>query len=210
MADTSVTVQTLVNNTIVRQKDSQKLDWTDAELLIYVNKARDYIHKLLVLDNQEIAISTGTITMVALTQEYTLSGNLDDFWAMSTNGVYFTGSITPLIPVTLEDKIRFGGSTTNTEPKYYYLTPIKIGIIPIPTATSVSTYGTLNCRYFKKESDLALTDSMPYKNIFNEPVSMFVSNMAMLRLGVDTAEYTAIYNNLEMSVRSIIAKRSQL
>lgn len=210
MADTTVTVQTLVNNTIVRQKDSQKLDWADAELLIYVNKARDYIHKLLVVDGQEIAITTGDITMVASTQEYDLSGNLDDFWCMSTNGVYFTGATTPLIPVTAEDKIRYGGSTTNAAPAYYYLTPTKIGVIPIPTATSVSVYGTLNCRYFKKEADLALTDSMPYKNIFNEPVSMFVSNMAMLRLGVDTAEYTAIYNNLETSVRAIIARRSQL
>ena len=210
MADTAVTVQTLLDDCIVRQKDSQKVDWPDAELLRYVNKARDYIHKLLVQGAEEIAINAGTISMVSGQQEYLLSGNLDNFWAMAPNGVYFSGQTTPLFPITVEDSVRYGSTTTTEMPSYYYITSTKLGVVPIPTDTSIDSYPTLNCRYFKMESALTLASNMPYKNIFNEPVSMFASNMAMLRLGVNTAEYTTIYNALEESVRAILKRRSSL
>lgn len=210
MADTNVTAQTIIDNSIVRQKDAQKVDWSDAELLIYLNKARDHIHQILVMQNEEIAANEGTITIVALTQEYDLSGNLDDFWKMAPNGVWFNGYTSILSPATVEDKIRYGSTTTDTAPDLYYLTSTKLGLIPKPTATSVITYNALKCRYYKKETDLSLSSYMPYKNIFNEAISVFIDSMAMMRLGVDSSEYTAIYNALEKTVFEILAKRSQL
>lgn len=207
MGDTAVTIQTTLDNSIARAKDSDKTQWSDAQLLIFLNKAVDYVHKLLIRIENELVITDGTITMAASTQEYTLAGTLDDFWAMSTNGVYFTDFLTPC---SYEDKIREGSTTTDVAPTLYYVTDTHLGVVNIPTATSAAAYPTLNCRYFKKNTALALTDNMPYKNLFNEPVSSFVDHVAVLKTTAPTQEFTALYNALEASTLEIAKKRSPL
>jgi len=204
MADTAVTVQTMIDNSIARAKDSNKTQWSDAQLLKFVNKAVDYVHKLLIRIKSEIAITDGTITLSA-TQEYTLSGTLDDFWGMSE--VYFDGVSAPLTPVSYEDKIREAGSTTDTNPLSYYLTATKLGLVKTPSATAAAAYPTLSCRYFKKNTALALGDNMPYKNIFNEPIALFMDHLALIKAEVPAEELTALYNALEESTLDIVSKR---
>jgi len=208
MADTTVTVQTIIANTIARQKDPDKNTWADAELLKYLNKAREFVYNLLILLQSEIGITDGTITMVAVTQEYTLSGNLDNFWAMQAEGVYFSTVGTPLTPITKADAIRLGTTTTDTPPTMFYLTATKLGVCSIPTTTEVSVDATLHCRHYAYQADLALTDTMPWKNIFNTPISFFVDSMAFIRNEVGSAEVSAIYNTLETTVLKIINIRS--
>jgi len=202
--DTTVTAQTTVDNSLARQKDPDKTQWTDAGLLNYMNKAVSFIHMKLIQMNNELAVSTGTVTMVASTQEYDLSGNLDNFWKMKRNGVYFT---TPLTEISLEDAKRAGATTTNSAPTAYYLTAAKIGVVPVPTATAVIAAPTLYCRYFAKETTLALATAMPYKNLFNEVISTFASSMALFKTEASSAEYLSVYNALEESTMEIASKR---
>jgi len=207
MADTTVTVQTIIDNSIARAKDAHSTQWTDAQLLIFLNKAVDFTHKLLIRLQSEIIITDVTVDMVASTQEYALSGNLDDFWAMAHHGVYFSGEGNFLVPATYEDKIRAVGDTTDAAPESYYVTDTHLGVINIPTTTSVAAYPTLSLRYFKKNTTLTFTDNMPYNNILNESIGSFMDHMAILKTNAQTAEFTALYNTLEESTMTIINKR---
>jgi len=204
MTDTAVTAQVTIDNSIARAKDTAKTQWSDAQLLIFMNKAVDSIHKLLIRIQSEIVKTDSTITMVNATQEYALSGNLDDFWGMSENGVYFTDFLKPCI---YEDKVRSGTETTDTAPVSYYITDTDIGVIPIPTSTSVAAFPTLYCRYFKKNTALSLSSNMPYKNLFNEPISSFMDNMAVLKTTAPTEEYAALFNSLEEATIDIAKNR---
>lgn len=206
MADTAVTAQTVIDNCIARMKDIHDTQWADSVLLNEINRAVDYVHRILINMNSPLAISSGTVSMAADTQEYDLSGNLDDFWRMKQNGVYFSDG-TILKPVTLEDAQRAGSTTTDSAPEYFYLTGTKIGVVYTPTATSVTSYGTLNCRYFAKPTTLGLSDNMPYKNLFNEPVGMFATSTAMFRTDTPQAEYLAVYNALEEATLEIVRNR---
>lgn len=204
MADTTVTAQTLIDNSLARAKDPDDIQWTDADLLNYMNKAVSYIHMKLVQMNSELAVSAGTVTMVAATQEYDLSGNLDNFWKMVRNGVYFT---TPLTEISLEDAKRAGSTSTGVAPTAYYLTAAKIGLVPIPAAAAVIVAPTLYCRYFAKETTLALGTAMPYKNLFNEAISTFASSLALFKTEAQSAEYLSVYNALEEATMDIAKNR---
>lgn len=211
MSDTSVTAQSVIDNSLSRAKDSDKTQWADTELLKFLNKAYDYTQKLLIRIQSELVITTGTVTMSALAQEYTLDGDLDDFWAMAHHGVYFDGQGDFLVPVPYEDKVRSAGSTTDSAPSSYYLTSTKIGVLDIPTATSTAAYSTLSCRYFKKNSSLSLTTPMPYKNVFNEPMSAFMDNVAIVKTEEAKGEiYAALYNTLEETTLMIAASRNPI
>ena len=134
MADTTVTAQTVVDSSIARAKDPYKTQWTDAQLLIFLNKAYDYAHKILIQAKSELVITSVQVTMAA-TREYSLADHLPDFWGMVENGVYFT--TTPLTPVTVEDAKRYGTTTTTVAPTAYYLTGTHLGMLQTPTDAAV-------------------------------------------------------------------------
>ena len=207
--DTLFTTQAIIDDSIVRAKDEYKTQWPDALLLKILNRAVQYTTHLLFNIHSELVVNVGTVTLIAGTQEYSLTDNLPDFMAMMEDGVYFENEDI-LLPITYEDKRREKAKTTDIAPLFYYITQDSIGVVNIPTATSVSSFPTLTCRYFKRFPDLTLLSSMPYKNLFNEPLSAFMDNMAMLKAEEITAECTAIYNALEESTMSIAKKRGQL
>jgi len=208
MADTTVTAQTVIDNSLTRLKDPKKTQWSDAYLLTRLKKAHAYVQRLLMLNNSELAITSGAITMTA-TQEFTLSGNLDNFWKMIPNGVFFAGE-TPMTQITVEDAKREGTTTTDDAPTCFYLTATALGVVNIPTATSIAAYPTLTCRYFAMETALTLASTMPYKNILNEPMSAFMDHLAIIKTTAPAEEYTAIYNTLEESTFAIIRQRAGL
>ena len=78
MTDTAITVQTVVDQSLLRARDLQKTNdrITDAQMLIYLNKAVSYIQNILTRINNSFGKSSETISLAADTQEYLLSGNL--------------------------------------------------------------------------------------------------------------------------------------
>lgn len=206
MADTAVTVQTEIDNSLARMKNpSKNLPWTDANLLKLWNKGMRFVYQLLIREASEIGITAGTITMTA-TQSYALSGNLDDFWVMAEKGVYFT-SAEPLVQCSYEDVIRESTDTTDALPTMFCLDADNLLLVKTPTATAVAINSTLNCRYFKYQADKALTDNCPWKNIFNEAITMFMDSVAFVQNEVDSSALAAIYNTLEEQTLIIINKR---
>ena len=207
MADTTVTAQTVIDNSIARAKDPYKTQWTDAQMLIFLNKAYDYTQKILIQAKSELVITSVSIDLSA-TREFSLATYLPDFWGMVEHGVYFDD--TPLTPVTVEDAIRYGTITTNTAATGYYVTGTNLGLLETPTDEAVGLFPSLTCRYFKKNAPLALGSAMPYKNLLNEPMSSFMDHLAVLKTTAPTAELTAIYNALESSALTLALKRVPL
>jgi hypothetical protein len=210
MAETTILAQAVIDNSIARAKDSHKNQWSDAQLLIFLNKAYDYVHKILIRIGSELVITSAEITMVASTQEYAIATDLEDFWGMSENGVYFAGVGIPLVPITFEDKFRSKAVAVDTAPTAYYMTSTYIGVVNIPNATSVAAYPTLTCRYFKLNTALTLATAMPYRNLFNEPMAAFMDHVALMKTSENTGELTAFYNALEESTIEIAKRRSPI
>lgn len=211
MSNTDVTVQSVLDNCIARAKDPDKTQWSDAQLLIFLNKGYDNIHKTLIRVSSEIVTSEATVTMVANTQEYLLADNLPDFWNMSENGVYFSTVPDPLVPMIYEDKQRAGADTTAIYPESYYITNLNLGVIDIPDATSVAAYSTLNCRYYKKNVPLLLAGaSMPYNNLFNETMSSYMDFIAVIKTTAPSSEYAALLNALEAQTLAIASVRTPI
>lgn len=209
MADTAVTAQTIIDSSVVRYKDANETQWADAELLAYLNDALEYVHSILIRENSELAVTYDTITIVAGTQEYELSGNLDNFYAMCPKGVWFSTEPNSLTPVNYEEKIHSGTTTSDLVPVAYYLTATHLGVIPIPTATAVAVSATLHCRFFTMPTELAVDGTMPYKNLFNRAAKRFMESMALIRNENSTAaDVSALYNTLETAAMDIIKKRT--
>ena len=201
MAHTTVTAQVVIDAGLARYKDPAETQWADAELLVYLNKGIEYIFKMLIAAKSDLATTVGSVTTSA-TQEFALP---DDLWGICPAGVSISGGITkPLGVATYEDKIRGGTTATSVDPKLYYLTADKIGLIPIPNATSAAAYTTLSIRYWKKPSALALTGNMPYLNIFNDAIAAFVDAMAFLRNQESAEIVMQIYNTLEQAVMLVV------
>jgi len=211
--NTDVTAQTVVDNCVSRRKDVDKTTWGDNELLTYLNKAIDNIGMMLIYLESELAITAATITLVEATQEYDLeTEGLDDFWAMSREGVYFSDVATPLVPVIYGAKIRGLATATDSYPLNYYITDDDLGVIGIPSSTAIALDGgdTLNCRYFKKPVILTLASNMPYGNVFNEAASLFMDSIAALRDDMDMAAYQNARMTLENLVLKVVRYRNPI
>jgi len=208
MADTDVTAQAVIDESLCRLKDPHDSQWEDTELLAYLNKGYNYIHRLMVKAQSEIGMSTTEVTMVATQQEYSLP---DDFHCMAAEGVFFPLVSKPLTPVTFTDKIRETSTEISTSPTMYYLTASNIGLINTPNATSAAAYPTLSLRYFKRVTPLELTGgttvNMPWKNMFNDAMSMFMDTIALMRDDMNSASIAAVYNELEQQAIEVINLR---
>ena len=206
MVDTAVTAQNMIDASYIRYADPAKTEWADAELLVYLNDGIEYAFQALHKLNSDLIKTVGSITTAATTQEYTLN---DDFWAMCENGVTLSGGISKaLVPGTYDDKTRNGTTTTAADPKVYYLTDTKLGLIPIPTTASAAAYTTISCRYFKKPTAIALGGSLPWRNIFNAPIKAFMCSFALLRNQRSLEAQNLIYNTLEAAVVELATRRT--
>ncbi|MBI9091813.1 MAG: hypothetical protein JEZ12_21590 [Desulfobacterium sp.] len=173
--------------------------------MIFLNKAYDYIHKQLIKNNSEINTVTVPVPLGGAVQEYPLVTYLENFWCMAEEGVYI--GTEPLAPLTIRDKVRAGGDLTNDPPTAYYVTPDSLGLVPVPSSQCVTNNPTIYCRYYPQNAPLELGSLMPWSGIFNEPMSTFMTNIALLKGKGRTNEITALYNALEGEAMAIAAKR---
>ena len=211
MADTTITVQTFIDNSTARAKDKRKTQWSDAQLLNFFNEGKDYVQAILVNINSSFNIATGTIPLVAGTAAYSLSTYLSDFYKMLPRGVFFLG-YKPLIQVSREDSYRSGSDSTGTSgaaPTCFYLGTLEIGFVKTPSTETVAAYPTILCQYYKRQADLALTDNMPWVNIFNSALQNYMTGKAIEKTTDDSSPYINTYNALETAVVQILKDRDR-
>lgn len=201
------TAQTVIDGTLVRQQDASKTLWTDAELLIYANKAVDYLAQLLINRNDIYGTKAGSITTVDGTETYTLADNsMTDFVAMyqgakaSESGMWIDDSF--LSPCRITERVSYTDSSEG-EPEKYYITATSIGLLPVPDAVY-----TVSLLYFYKPTTLLVGTSMPYNDVFNGAIGAFIDSMAAARAEQDISNITQLYNELEKQALGVIRNRN--
>lgn len=204
------TAQTVIDNSIVRRMDPDETTWTDAGLLVYLNKGYDYVHQLLITRRDELALKTASsFNITDGTETYSITDNIgSDFLAMyegaklDETGVWITDTF--LDPCRETERVNYYNSD-ESEPVKYYLTGTTIGFLPVPDTTYAVT-----CKYYFQRSALTLTSTMPYTSLFDEALSTFMSNMALMEKGYDTNGIIGIYNELEKQALTIAGKRTPI
>lgn len=204
------TAQEIIDNSLARLKDADESEWVDATLLALLNKGVAYVHQLLIKHGSPLAMKEATFDTVADTEAYTLSDEgITDLWGLVEDktrgdfGVWFTDSDSHyfLEPCDKQKSIEYTNADSGT-PAYYYLTATQIGFLPVPDSVV-----TMHLRYYCQHTALALGGTMPYNGLFDEALSVFMSNMAMLLSEFSTLEMTAIYNELEATALGIARNR---
>lgn len=206
------TAQNIIDSSLARQMDQGETQWTETELLAWLNNGVSYLHQVLINNRIDWATtSTATpVSTVADTELYDLEG---DFWSMvegdSAKGegsVWLdkTTSYAFLTPCGQHESIKFTGADTG-EPTQYYLTATQIGLLAVPDAVYVLKY-----RYYTTPTTLLIATAMPYGDLFNEALSSFMSSRALTRNGMMTSGEMAIYNELETQALTIARRRTPI
>ena len=206
------TAQTIIDNSLARQMDSYETQWSDAELLAWLNKGVNYLHQILINNQIDWAVTdkSAAVSTVDGTELYDLE---TDFWGMvegdsakGETGVWLdkTTSYAFLTPCDQRESVKHTGADEG-EPTQYYLTGTQIGLLSVPD----DVY-TLYYRYYTSPVTLALATSMPYSDLFNEPLSSFMSSRALTRNGMMASGEMAIYNELESQALAIARRRTPI
>jgi len=198
-----MTVQGLIDSLSVRFADPDKTMWSDQELLVYVNQGTRCVHQLLVARNDPLVLSVGELSTVEGVSSYELPAG---FLAMYTGsgvdrtGVWIGSSyLQPCKPDRSADHSLSSGG----EPKEYYLTPTSIVLLPTPDDTYTVSYA-----YFTALDALALTDNMPFQDLFNDAIGEYVCAKARLRGEMDATAAMQVYNELERRALNMVAVRT--
>lgn len=189
MADAvSITTTTLKSQIRYEIRDINSTQYTDAELLVYINKCLEIAYEELVNQKSELVrTGSGTITTVAGTQSYDLSANdMGDLWIPHRVWISEYEPMEMCEEKDLYDAINAneGSTTSRTIPDEYCIIGDYIWFKDYPD----DAY-TVNIRYFPNFVPLSSGGTMPYKNLFNQEVVEGVKFLAKHRnekaIGVD-------------------------
>ena len=162
-------------------RDQNSKQYTDDELLTFLNDWNAEVYKALVYDQSElIRTGSGTITTVAGTETYSLSAvgvAMGDLWA--PHRVWIAG-YEPLELGVEDDRYDYeqaDGTFTRRQPESFYLTAGSMGFVPVPDAIY-----TVRVKYYPEFVPLAsVMATMPYRNLFNQQIAYGVQLTAKAR-----------------------------
>lgn len=140
--------------------------WSDTELLNYLNECCDMIHQTLI-DSESELIRTGTTTVTTASgiELYTLP---TDLWTIHK---VWVETEDPMDMCEESDRYQYlkqeedSDTSARTTPTDYYIDGGEIGLLPFSDAIY-----TVNVIYYTTFTDLVSTDEMPYKGLFNSQI----------------------------------------
>lgn len=177
----TVTTTTIKTQLRYELRDVNSTQYTDAELLSYINKCLEIAYEELVDYNSEIVrTGSGTITTVAGTQKYALSSNsMGDFWAPSKLWIEEYEPMEMCTEDDLFDAINayeVSASSGRALPDEYCIIGDYVWFKDIPD----DAY-TVQVRYFPNFTPLTTGGTMPFRNLFNQEVVEGVKLFAKYR-----------------------------
>jgi hypothetical protein len=205
------TIQGVIDSSIARYMDAAKTLWSDVELLANANKAVDYINQLLISRSNPLSIKSGSVALIDGTETYTFAGaGMSDFLAVY-EGTKIDNSGVSIIDSRLEsmkesdrtDFINDDGTMDEQEPTNFYIGTTYIGFLPVPDTAYTATVW-----YYFQPVALILTTEMPWSGIFNEAISSFMTNMALVRAEYNSTPLLEVYNELESKAMLVATKRT--
>lgn len=162
--------------------DADETQYTDAELLNYLNLALEVLYEILVYREFDIVrTGTGSFVTVAGTQEYDLSGeSMGDLWIAHRVWVSEEENMDKCTEKQIYPALHAeeaGTVASRTEPTEYVMVGDYMWFKEVPDAVY-----TINVRYFPNFVPLSSTSSnMPYKNFFNQQAIKAASLIAKNR-----------------------------
>lgn len=162
-----MTPQQLIDNRLRYElRDTDETQYTDPELLAYINKAAGLLHEVLIDEDSELVRSgSGSFVTVDGTETYNLTANgMADL--LAPYRVYITG-YEPMDLKSEAERYAYLDDTAPVtgQPDRYYLSGDVIGLLPIPD----DVY-TVNVAYYPPYTDVALADAMPFRGIFDRVI----------------------------------------
>lgn len=191
--------------------------WDATETLSYVNKWLEFIHMILIEHESELVqTGSGTITTVAGTDEYALADNsMGDLLAIPHgDDDYSRVRISGVGILTLGDRkdrtahliSKDAATTAYSQPSEYYLHGGNFCLLPFPDAV----YTIYITDYMPDYTAItAVTESAPYKNLFNNVLVEGVKIIAKNRESYGTAIDAALMELFTDRAMSIIRKRQK-
>lgn len=217
----TVTVDNLKTRFNYELRNSDQEQWEAAETLEYVNKWLEMIHAILLEHESELVCTgTGEITLVAGTDEYSLSSNdMGDL-------VYIPGGETSdtsrvrlegLQALTLgrrSDRMahlieKDNGTTSYSQPSEYYIHAGNICVLPFPDSASTAYALKIEDYAVDYTTITAVTETVPYYNIFNNVLVEGVKIIAKNRESDGSAVDSALMELFQDRAMSILRKRQK-
>lgn len=206
-------------------RDVDEAQYTDDELLVYVNRCYELITQILIDDNSELAAtgSAGSITLADGTETYDLASNsMGDLWlpfqvGFDDNGerlyaIYLTdasGNVYPPLEMCdYQDRYDYltSGSTSEGRPTAFYLHGDYIGFLPVPDATYTCTVD----RYFPNWEPLSTSFTLQSFNDYSETdvgADRLTVNSSILQTIADLDQDETVYNIKESAVSGDFKRR---
>lgn len=205
----TVTAAQLITRCRYDLRDENAHQWTDPELLSYINDNLELIYEILIdCDSELIRTGSGTFDTVSGTETYDLSTEgMGDFW--SPYKIWCpTDGPRELELVNTDERYDYqiDATTWNQgEPYHYYLEGDAIGLLPIPDAIY-----QINLKYYPNFVPLASTAAnLPFKNLFNLQIQQAVNMKAKHRDMMNTSIETALMALFQDRAAAIMRKRSK-
>jgi hypothetical protein len=156
-------LKTAIDRARVKSGDTDKLLFTDDELIGMVNDILEEIYATLVNIQSNLVYGIDSVTTVADTCEYTPSFTTKG--GFLRDGSWVDGEDTYLTQVSEADKIKWDYDTSTNQPEAFYVTEGgDIGYLWVPD-DAYTIYHT----YWVPLTAMATyaSDSLPWENIFN-------------------------------------------
>lgn len=185
------TLATAISRARVKIRDTDKLIFTDAQMLGMINEILQTIHDALVLTESNLVYAEGTIITVDGTGEYTPSFNFD---AIMDDGVWLSGEDWFMPQLSEADKIKYDYETATSEPEAYYITEDgKIGFLQVPD----DAY-TIHVQYFTPLTELTDVDNddLPWAGLWNSVIERMLIFEALEIQERDVTRHAIMVNDL--------------
>ena len=163
----TVTIADWMTQVNFELRNIAKVQYTEIEMLGYLNKWLEFIWQTLIEAKSELArTGSGAITTVAATETYSFAANdMGDF--LTPHKIWITGE-EPLEQCTEEDRYPYllnteSGNANNDKPTKFYIEGDNIGLLPFPD----DVY-TVNVKYYPESTYFtATTETLPLRYLFN-------------------------------------------
>ena len=223
----TVTISTFIDQINYELRNTTEAEFINAEMLVHINRMCEMIHYILVDMNSELVLSSGsTVSTVAGTEAYDLStdfaADISDLWSIyrlegdnyrqGHCAIYLTDSSSTIYePIEqTEYSARYdyviNGTSARSRPDSFYIDGDNIGLLPIADAVYTVTID----KYFPNFSPAAaVTENMPYRNIFNNAISDGVKFLAKNRNNDSVAMETELMKLFMDAAKRIVKFRSR-
>ena len=192
------TVQTVIDNAKYKLRSVNSTQYTDAELLSYLNNDGIFnLDLILAANKSDLSLTKDTsLTLSNGNDSVTLPSTFLDIEALWIDTTELEKRSLQYIYEKLQE------SSTSNQPWAYALA----GTSLMFNCLADQDY-SLTLFYYTKHADLSLTDSMPYDDLFNNTLAQLIVLIAKTRNEVNSLPESAIYDHLRDAVMSNVISR---